>query len=192
VDEDFVKDKLDELISKISALRSRDELVPMVSFGYSFYYRLMGDKFEDALIKADEQAYVYKSQRKIFRGLGRIRYDKVVERIIHGLGEAYSVAFTYNPQRELCCFLKKPEGVASDLQDEIRLKELTGILYDNDIAAECFLKNMSYDSIKKNTKNEEVYNFLLERTHGGKTSIYRWQVSSMDETGSFFLVVETL
>jgi hypothetical protein len=51
---------------------------------------------------------------------------------------------------------------------------------------------MSYDSIKKNTKNEEVYNFLLERTHGGKTSIYRWQVSSMDETGSFFLVVETL
>lgn len=64
VDEDFVKDKLDELILKISALRSKDERIPMVSFGYSFYHRLMGDKFEDVLIKADKQAYEYKSRRR--------------------------------------------------------------------------------------------------------------------------------
>lgn len=64
VDEDFIKDKLNELILKISALRSKDERIPMVSFGYSFYYRLMGDKLEDVLIKADEQAYKYKSKRR--------------------------------------------------------------------------------------------------------------------------------
>lgn len=191
VDEDFIKDKLDVLISRIASLRSRDERIPMVSFGYSFYYRLMGDKLEDTLIKADEQAYVYKSQRKIFCGLERTRYDKLVEKITHGLGEAYPIAFYYNPQRELCCFLKKPEEVGNELPDEIELKELMGILFHNDITSQIFLNNMSYDSIIKNTKNEQVYDFSLDRTRNGITSTYLWQVRSMDETGNCFLVLET-
>lgn len=64
-DEDFIRNKLNELILKISALRSKDKRIPMVSFGYSFYHRFMGDRLEDVLIKADEQAYKYKSQRRL-------------------------------------------------------------------------------------------------------------------------------
>ncbi len=191
VDEDFVKEKLDELINRITALRSKDKRIPMVSFGYSFYYRLMGDKLEDAVIKADEQAYVYKSQRKILHRNGRTRNDKLLENIIHRLVEAYSIVFTYNPERELCCFIKEPEGLTDALYKEIALNELVCILFGNDIdvAAQSFLKNMSYESIISNTKNEQAYAFSLKHTHEGKSSMHMWQVSPMDEVRSHFLVV---
>lgn len=67
VDEDFIRNKLNEFISKVSVLIGKDERIPMVSFGYSFYYRLSGDNLEDVLIKADEQAYKYKVRRKNFK-----------------------------------------------------------------------------------------------------------------------------